>query len=69
MKQYFVRSENWDSWLGGQIPTTENVIVEEKEIERLSQSWGVSVGELMNDVDEVDDTDIERIKKELEKNS
>lgn len=51
---YRVRPEFWDMWFGG-MSTDEigNAEVSSEEISRLAVEWGVTVEELMEQVEEV----------------
>lgn len=53
-RRYHVLPEYQDSWYGG-IPTAEigDAIVTETEIQRLAHEWGVTVDELMEQVEEI----------------
>lgn len=52
MQQYKVKPEYQDAWFGG-LPTDEigDAIVSEKEINRLAREWGVSLFDLLAQVD------------------
>lgn len=52
-KNYKVKVEYQDAWFGG-LPTDEigDAVVSEEEIERLALEWGMTVGELMEQVEE-----------------
>lgn len=52
MQQYKVKPEYQDAWFGG-LPTGEigDAIVSEKEIKRLAREWGVSLFDLLAQVD------------------
>ena len=52
-RRYHVLPEYQDSWYGG-IPTEEigDAIVTEAEIQQLAREWGVTVEDLMEQVEE-----------------
>lgn len=50
MKNYKVKTEYMDSWIGNGEGTDE-LIVTEAEIEELALGWGVTVEELMEEVE------------------
>lgn len=53
-RKYHVLPEYQDSWYGG-IPTDEigDAIVSEDEIQRLAHEWGMTVDELLEQVEEI----------------
>lgn len=51
MKQYKVKSEYLDNWLAHG-DSADEVIVSEEEINRLTLEWGMSVEDLMEQVEE-----------------
>ncbi len=54
-KNYKVKAEYQDAWFGG-LPTDEigAAVVSEEEIQRLACEWGMTVDELMDQVEEDD---------------
>lgn len=59
MKEYKVKPEYQDAWFGG-LSTDEigDAIVTKEEIERLAREWDMSVEELMDQVEEVENEEI-----------
>lgn len=51
MKQYRVKPEYMDNWLAHG-DSADEVIVDENEINRLAREWGMSVEDLMEQVEE-----------------
>jgi hypothetical protein len=58
---YFIRPENWDSWLGSQTPTAENTIISLEEIRQLADGWNKWACDLMQDVDKINNTEKQEI--------
>lgn len=52
MKKYRVLEEYLDSWM---CESADEVIVDDEEIMCLSEGWGTSVAELLDQVEEIDD--------------
>lgn len=51
MKQYRVKPEYMDNWLAHG-DSADEIIVDENEINRLAREWGMSVEDLMEQVEE-----------------
>lgn len=57
MKQYKVKPEYLDNWLAHG-DSSDEVIVDENEINRLAREWGMTVDELMEQVEEIEQDEI-----------
>jgi hypothetical protein len=58
--RYFIHPEKWEMWLGNQVPTVDNTIIDMAELERLAAGWNKSIDELLEDVDELRGSEAQR---------
>lgn len=52
MKKYRI-VKNFENWLGCEMPNSDNIIIDEDELKRLSGEWEKPVDDLMGDLEEM----------------